>query len=187
MSERRFWHRCIAPYDPDAIVGALFRCAARWSTGWEPIRSDETCLSRLLYATRISLLVGVLATLISTVIGVMLGLIAGYFGGDCGYDHHAFYGYGHVVSLYSAGAGGGVPFSSPGLWSIILILGFVDWPGIARLVRGNVLSLRESNFVKGNLVAGMPRAPHPVFGDSAEHRGSDSGVCDLGSGTVDAG
>ena len=38
-------------------------------------------LSRLLYATRISLLVGVLATVISTVIGVILGLIAGYFGG----------------------------------------------------------------------------------------------------------
>ena len=35
----------------------------------------------------------------------------------------------------------------PGLWSIILILGFVDWPGIARLVRGNVLSLRETKDV----------------------------------------
>lgn len=44
----------------------------------------------------------------------------------------------------------------PGLWNIILILGFVDWPGIARLVRGNVLSLRETNFIKGNIVAGMP-------------------------------
>ena len=44
----------------------------------------------------------------------------------------------------------------PGLWNIILILGFVDWPGIARLVRGNVLSLRETNFVKGCIVAGMP-------------------------------
>ena len=39
---------------------------------------------------------------------------------------------------------------------MILILGFVDWPGIARLVRGNVLSLRETNFIKGNIVAGMP-------------------------------
>jgi len=37
-----------------------------------------------------------------------------------------------------------------------LILGFVDWPGAARLVRGSVLSLRETNFVKGNVVAGMP-------------------------------
>jgi len=52
----------------------------------------------------------------------------------------------------------------PGLWSIILILGFVDWPGIARLVRGNVLSLRETNFVKSSIVAGMP-VRHILFSD----------------------
>ena len=52
----------------------------------------------------------------------------------------------------------------PGLWSIILILGFVDWPGIARLVRGNVLSLRETNFVKSSIVAGMP-ARHILFSE----------------------
>ena len=52
----------------------------------------------------------------------------------------------------------------PGLWSIILILGFVDWPGIARLVRGNVLSLRESNFIKSDLVAGMP-LPYILFSE----------------------
>lgn len=52
----------------------------------------------------------------------------------------------------------------PGLWNIILILGFVDWPGIARLVRGNVLSLRETNFVKGAIVAGMP-VRHILFSE----------------------
>jgi peptide/nickel transport system permease protein len=52
----------------------------------------------------------------------------------------------------------------PGLWNIILILGFVDWPGIARLVRGNVMSLRESNFVKSSIVAGMPRR-HILFSE----------------------
>ena len=52
----------------------------------------------------------------------------------------------------------------PGLWSIILILGFVDWPGIARLVRGNVLSLRETNFVKSSEAAGMP-AFHILFSE----------------------
>ena len=44
----------------------------------------------------------------------------------------------------------------PGMWSIILILGFVDWPGVTRLVRGNVLSLRETNFCKSDITAGMP-------------------------------
>ena len=42
------------------------------------------------------------------------------------------------------------------MWNIILILGFVDWPSVARLVRGNVLALRESGFVKSSQVAGMP-------------------------------
>ena len=45
----------------------------------------------------------------------------------------------------------------PGLWSIILILGLVDWPGVARLVRGNTLSLRESNFIKSSQLSGMSR------------------------------
>ena len=45
----------------------------------------------------------------------------------------------------------------PGMWNIILILGFVDWPGVARLVRGNVLSLKERPFIKRSIVQGMPR------------------------------
>ena len=52
----------------------------------------------------------------------------------------------------------------PGFWSIVLILGFVNWPGVARLVRGNVLALRETNFVKGNIVAGMPTR-HILFSE----------------------
>ena len=103
----------IAPYDPDAIVGTFSGapCLEHW-LGTDQIGRDV--LSRLLYAMRISLLVGVLATLISTVIGV--------------------------------------------------ILGFVDWPGIARLVRGNVLNLRETNFVKGSIVSGMP-VRHILFSE----------------------
>ena len=70
----------IAPYDPNAIVGPFSGAPTlqNW-LGTDQIGRDV--LSRLLYAMRISLLVGALATLISTVIGVVLGLIAGYFGG----------------------------------------------------------------------------------------------------------
>ena len=70
----------IAPYDPNDIVGPFAGAPSKefW-LGTDQIGRDV--LSRLLYATRISLLVGVLATVISTVIGVILGLIAGYFGG----------------------------------------------------------------------------------------------------------
>ena len=144
----------VAPYDPDAIVGT-FRGAPckEFILGTDQIGRDV--FSRLLYATRISLLVGILATVISTVIGVVLGLIAGYFGGVADMILMRFtdmvMSFPYILLVLVAAA-----IFKPGLWSIILILGFVDWPGVARLVRGNVLSLRETNFVKGNVVAGMP-------------------------------
>ena len=144
----------VAPYDPDAIVGTFSGAPCKeFILGTDQIGRDV--FSRLLYATRISLLVGILATVISTVIGVVLGLIAGYFGGVADMILMRFtdmvMSFPYILLVLVAAA-----IFKPGLWSIILIIGFVDWPGVARLVRGNVLSLRETNFVKGNVVAGMP-------------------------------
>lgn len=144
----------VAPYDPDAIVGTFSGAPCKeFILGTDQIGRDV--FSRLLYATRISLLVGILATVISTVIGVVFGLIAGYFGGVADMILMRFtdmvMSFPYILLVLVAAA-----IFKPGLWSIILILGFVDWPGVARLVRGNVLSLRETNFVKGNVVAGMP-------------------------------
>ena len=144
----------IAPYHPDEIVGTFSGAPSmEHLLGTDQIGRDV--LSRLLYATRISLLVGIMATLISTVVGVILGLIAGYFGGVADMIIMRFtdmvMSFPYILLVLVAAA-----IFKPGLWSIILILGFVDWPGIARLVRGNVLNLRETNFIKGNIVAGMP-------------------------------
>lgn len=144
----------VAPYDPDAIVGTFSGAPCKeFILGTDQIGRDV--FSRLLYAIRISLLVGILATVISTVIGVVLGLIAGYFGGVADMLLMRFtdmvMSFPYILLVLVAAA-----IFKPGLWSIILILGFVDWPGVARLVRGNVLSLRETNFVNGNVVAGMP-------------------------------
>lgn len=152
----------IAPYDPDKLVGNFSGGpnSKNW-LGTDQIGRDV--LSRLLYATRISLLVGVLATVISTVIGVVLGLVSGYFGGVIDMIIMRFtdmvMSFPYILLVLVAAA-----IFKPGLWNIILILGFVDWPGIARLVRGNVLSLRETNFVKGNIIAGMPKR-HILFSE----------------------
>ena len=152
----------IAPYNPDEFLLGFSKAptAEHW-LGTDQIGRDV--LSRLLYATRISLLVGVLATAISTVIGVILGLIAGYFGGAADMIIMRFtdmvMSFPYILLVLVAAS-----IFKPGLWSIILILGFVDWPGIARLVRGNVLSLRESNFIKSDLVAGMP-LPYILFSE----------------------
>lgn len=152
----------IAPYDPNEIVGPFSAAPSKeFLLGTDQIGRDV--LSRLLYATRISLLVGVMATAISTAIGVVLGLVSGYFGGIVDMVIMRFtdmvMSFPYILLVLVAAA-----IFKPGLWNIILILGFVDWPGIARLVRGNVLSLRETNFVKGNIVAGMPKR-HILFSE----------------------
>ena len=133
----------IAPYDPDAIAGPFGAPPGPgFLLGTDQIGRDM--FSRLLYATRISLLVGLLATAISTAIMRFTDMVMSFP---------------YILLVLVAAA-----IFEPGLWSIILILGFVDWPGIARLVRGNVLSLRETNFVKSSIVAGMP-ARHILFSE----------------------
>lgn len=152
----------IAPYDPNQVSTSFSQppSAEHW-LGTDQIGRDM--LSRILYATRISLFVGFAATIISTVIGVVLGLVAGYFGGIA--DNiimritDTIMSFPYILLVLVAAA-----IFEPGLWNIILILGFVDWPGAARLVRGNVLSLRESNFVKSSIVAGMPNR-HILFSE----------------------
>ncbi len=144
----------IAPYSPTRVSGGFSAApdAAHW-LGTDQVGRD--ILSRLLYAIRISLLVGAMATVISTAIGVVLGLISGYFGGWVDKlimsitDMVMSFPYILLVLVAAA-------IFEPGLWSIIWILGFVNWPGVTRLVRGNVLSIREMNFVKSDITAGMP-------------------------------
>ena len=144
----------IAPYAPNKVSGGFSKPpdAKHW-LGTDQIGRDM--FSRLLYAMRVSLLVGFLATLISTVIGVVLGLISGYFGGWVDRAIMSFtdmvMSFPYILLVLVAAA-----IFEPGMWSIILILGFVDWPGVTRLVRGNVLSLRETNFCKSDVTAGMP-------------------------------
>ncbi len=152
----------IAPYAPDAINPEFSAApsAAHW-LGTDQIGRDV--LSRLLYGTRTSLLVGVAATLISTVIGVLLGLLAGYVGGAVDQiimritDMVMSFPYILLILVASV-------IFKPGLNSIILILGFVDWPGVARLVRGDVLSLKEREFVQGSRIAGMTKS-YIMFSD----------------------
>ena len=145
----------IAPYSPQKPTGQFSQPpSAQHILGTDKIGRDM--FSRILYAMRVSLLVGFLATAISTAVGVLLGLISGYFGGAADKAIMSFtdmvMSFPYILLVLVAAA-----IFQPGMWSIILILGFVDWPGVTRLVRGNVLSLRETNFIKGDITAGMPR------------------------------
>lgn len=145
----------IAPYSPTKPAGKFSQPpSGEHIMGTDKIGRDM--FSRILYAMRVSLLVGFLATAVSTAIGVALGLVSGYFGGAVDKAIMSFtdmvMSFPYILLVLVAAA-----IFKPGMWSIILILGFVDWPGVARLVRGNVLSLRETNFIKSDVTAGMPR------------------------------
>ncbi len=152
----------ISPYGPNKIAGKFSAPPShQFLLGTDQVGRDV--LTRLLYATRISLLVGFASTAIATAIGVVLGLVSGYFGGWVDMMIMRFtdmvMSFPYILLVLVAAA-----IFQPGLLNIILILGFVDWPGVARLVRGNVLSLRETTFIKANAVAGMPTR-HILFSE----------------------
>ena len=144
----------IAPYDPNAINPEFSAApSAKHLLGTDAIGRDM--ISRLLYGTRVSLLVGALSTLLATAIGTVLGLVAGYFGGAADMiimritDTVMSFPYILLILVASV-------IFSPGMWNIILILGFVDWPGVARLVRGNVMEIRNADYVQAARIEGMP-------------------------------
>lgn len=144
----------IAPYDPNAINPEFSAApSAKHLLGTDAIGRDM--FSRLLYGTRVSLLVGALSTLLATAIGTVLGLVAGYFGGAADMiimritDTVMSFPYILLILVASV-------IFSPGMWNIILILGFVDWPGVARLVRGNVMEIRNADYVQAARIEGMP-------------------------------
>ena len=144
----------IDPYDPNAINPEFSAApSAKHLLGTDAIGRDM--FSRLLYGTRVSLLVGALSTLLATAIGTVLGLVAGYFGGAADMiimritDTVMSFPYILLILVASV-------IFSPGMWNIILILGFVDWPGVARLVRGNVMEIRNADYVQAARIEGMP-------------------------------
>jgi peptide/nickel transport system permease protein len=102
--------------------------------------------SRIVYGARVSLEVGLTATVVSALVGVSLGMIAGYFGGRL--DHviqgmvDISWAFPTVLMAIFL-----VAVLGPGLFNVMMAVGLVYWGGYARVVRGQVLSLREWEFV----------------------------------------
>ena len=104
-------------------------------------------LVRIAYGARISLLVGVLATAITVVIGVVLGLAAGFLGGIT--DTVLARLIDVVLSVpFLLVAIALVSVTGPSLTVTVLVIGCFSWASVARIVRGQVLSLREREFVE---------------------------------------
>jgi peptide/nickel transport system permease protein len=104
-------------------------------------------LVRIAYGARVSLLVGVVATAITVVVGVVLGLAAGFLGGIV--DTVLARLIDVVLSVpFLLVAIALVSVTGPSLTVTVLVIGFFSWASVARIVRGQVLSLREREFVE---------------------------------------
>lgn len=123
--------------------------------GVEPLTGRDL-FSIVIYGGQVSITVGVLSTAIAVLIGTVVGLTAGYFGGW--YDRimsrfvDVMLGFPSLIFMISLTAVVAASFPRPVL--MVLIIGFFGWPAVARVVRGQVLSLRERTFVVASQAMG---------------------------------
>jgi peptide/nickel transport system permease protein len=143
----------IAPYDPseqDYLALTDPPSGAHW-LGTDDLGRDV--LSRLIYGSRVSLEVGLIAVAIAMGVGVTLGLISGYAGGAV--DDvtmrivDAVQAFPNLILALAITAALG-----PSIGNAMLAIGFVAFPGIARLTRGQTLSVREREFIAAARVSG---------------------------------
>ncbi|MCK5811622.1 MAG: ABC transporter permease [Clostridiales bacterium] len=114
-------------------------------------------LTRTMYGARISLIVAFVATLVNFIIGVTYGAIAGYEGGRKDNIMMRFVDIVNSIPLVLYVILLMVLLRNQGLWTIILALGSVYWVGMARLVRGQILALKEQEFVLAARTLGVSK------------------------------
>jgi ABC-type dipeptide/oligopeptide/nickel transport system permease subunit len=136
----------IAPYNPDAVDTTL-RGAAPSREHW--LGNDDIgrdILSRIVYGTRIALLVGIGATSIAVTIGVLIGATAGYFGGKIDFALSRLIDTLMAFPLLALLLTLSTVFG-PSLRNVVIVIGCTVWASYARVVRAEVLSLRERDFI----------------------------------------
>lgn len=136
----------IAPYDPNASsLDVLAKPSLDHWLGTTENGSDV--FSQILAGTRVSMVVGIAAALISAVLGSAVGLIGGYYGGWTDRSLDALENWFLVIPT--------LPLMivlarvlNPSLWVLIAVIGLTSWAGTGRIVRAQVLTLRERAFVE---------------------------------------
>lgn len=128
--------------------------ATHWF-GVEPLTGRDL-FSIVIYGARTSLLVGLSATVLAVLLGVLVGLTSGFFGGwyDRGMSRvvDVMFGFPSLIFMISLTVIVPTAFPRPAL--MILVIGFFGWPPIARVVRGEALSLRSRAFVVASTAMG---------------------------------
>jgi len=138
----------LAPYDPARLdlTGRLMGPSAAHWFGTDELGRD--ILSRTIYGARISMIVAVSVVGLSLAVGLVAGCLAGFYGGVTDtilniYVTNAFMSLPGILLAIAF-----VAFMGPGLFNVILALAISGWVGYARLVRGQVMAVKEREFVE---------------------------------------
>lgn len=163
----------LSPHDPNQIEieKILQPPDSVHPFGTDPLGRDV--LSRMIWGARISLWVGFVAIGIAILIGILVGAVAGFYGGrldaflmrwvDIMLSIPTFFLILAVIAILE-----------PSIWNIMIVIGLTGWMGVARLVRGQFLSLRETDYVTAARALGagdfrmiflhiLPNALSPVY------------------------
>ncbi len=167
----------LAPYDPNEQVEIRTPGGVKQApSGKHWLGTDELgrdILSRLIYGSRISVEVGIIAVAISLIIGLFFGALAGYFGGwaDSVIMRSAdvFFAFPTVLGAIAI-----MTVLGPGLINVFIAIGVLGWATIARIFRGSILSVKENEYVEAARALGashsriiwrhiMPNAIQPII------------------------
>lgn len=191
----------VAPYDPyemhmeEIQFGIPAAPSARHPLGTDNLGRDV--LSRIIYGGRVSLSIGFMATLITLIIGIPIGCAMGYYGGAVDFLTS------RLIEFLSC-----IPtmfllmivntMLPRSIFNVMVVLGIFGWMGIARLLRGQILALKNEEFVQAAIALGyserrimfkhiLPHAIMPVIVSASSAIGgfivSESGLSYLGFGT----
>jgi peptide/nickel transport system permease protein len=143
----------IANYPPNAVDLTAYRMPPDANHWLGTDSAGRDVFSRLLYAGRVSLAVGIVAVGIYVLIGTLLGGLAGYFGGwvDGTIMRVAdmVLSFPSIIVIITI-----VSIVGPSIFNVMVVIGLLGWPPIARLVRGEFLTLREREFVLASVATG---------------------------------
>lgn len=144
----------ITPYDRDEtnLTNTYQKPSKEHWLGTDELGRDV--FTRLIYGGRVSLSVGLVSTSISVIIGVLLGAIGGYYGKVV--DNIIM----RIVDIFMC-----FPFFimaitiaailGPSIWNVMIISGILSWPSIARIVRAEVMTVKEREFVEASKALGL--------------------------------
>ena len=166
----------VNPYDFDATalnpatgslpIGPWGSISWEHPLGVEPLTGRDL-FSRLLYGARVSLFIAITSVIITAVVGTTIGIIAGYKGGRwdtfIGRGTDLLLAFPQILMLIALSpvitqrlVAMGLSPETARVYYLIIVFVFFGWPYLARLVRGQVLSLREREFVEASVAIGAP-------------------------------